>query len=271
MSPEAKKPIGTATYGEHLCATDASTAALEYLMRQYVGAGLRSGDRVLYVCEPERTATVSGGLGIDVAAFIATRQLVFEDARHMYLEDGAFSVQRTVDYYDAAIVMAVADGFPGLRVAAESNWLVRSSIPGIEHYREYEAGLATLLKARRAIGLCRYDRDVTEHETIRAVVALHSAITIPDPLYADGTVRIERAFEPDGLIISGELTEASRMALHRALEELRSSSDGPVRIDVADVKSLDERWLDELIAFVRRAEPNRTVEVRVRSDDGVRS
>jgi hypothetical protein len=133
----------------------------------------------------------------------------------------------------------MADGFTGLRIAAEATELIRTPRQ-LEAFARYEHAIDRYMMDWPFAAMCGYDRKTLGPETVAAIAAMH-------PLASPGAtpLRLFPSPEPEvSAALAGEIDIAGhdllRVALHRAdLPEHR----GKVVIDATGLSFVDHRGL----------------------------
>lgn len=134
---------------------------------------------------------------------------------------------------------AIADGYTGLRVAADATEIVLDD-PSLDAFVRYEA----FVDRRMATGLpfsamCAYDRNRLSDEAIDELACVHPAV------HGSGCSFRISASATGGLRLSGEVDGFSAPLLAKALRRLPSpwSDDDAVRIDCHELRFIDHRGL----------------------------
>jgi anti-anti-sigma regulatory factor len=211
----------------------------------FFAAGLRAGCRVAYAgldgAEGSR-ADLAGLPDLDRRlADGSVRILSFQD---VYGDAHPVDGDRVVGLYAAATEQALADGFRGLRVAADGSELVRSPAR-LDAMARYEFLVDRYMAGHPLSGLCGYRLDLG-HETVNELASLHaigSAGGTDFTLFgcADGAIGLGGQYDPTSVTV-----------LRRLLTRIRAGvDDGTVVIDMADVEYVDHRLLRTLSAHAR--------------------
>jgi anti-anti-sigma regulatory factor len=219
--------------------------------REFLAEGLAAGERVLYVGRDDvdtltrqlcTTSVFDEGLrrgAVRVAALAAT-----------YPFEVVVEPEAQVRNYAAATEEALADGFTGLRVAADATPLVRTPAQ-LTAFTRYEYLVDRYMTTRPMSAMCAYSGAELDDEAIALLACLHpsaSAGTAPFHLHA-----------PTGDAVSAELDGALDLAARRlwplALEraDLRPVA-GSVVIDATGLEFVDHR---NLLALADYADLNR--------------
>jgi signal transduction histidine kinase len=160
--------------GGHLCLAFVSDEESHRTVAAFVREGLKRGERCVYASGPahlDGVAALLGDAGLPVAQLRERGALVLANADEMYLTGGAFDPPTVLARIAAAIDGARADGFAGYRGVGETfREVPAAASPAIA---AYEAAAGDLLKEKRALGLCSYDRRLCAHEVMASVLRTH--------------------------------------------------------------------------------------------------
>ena len=185
-------PVGLGVNG-HACWAYADDAELVRAAAEYLADGERLGQKLLYVGPAERLH-LADELNVEALPLSAFCEL-----------GRPTDSERLLDVYTAATDAALAEGFTGLRVAADVTEL---AVDPACHCR-WEAVADRLMVERPLSALCCYDRRRLAPEVLRDLCSVHPAAneSVPFRIYAAG----------DGLLLQGEIDYFSSDALKRML------------------------------------------------------
>jgi len=145
----------------HLIALYQGEAELTRVAAAFVGAGLAAGDRVLYLASgrplPSARASLEASNAVAAPA-IAAGQLVVRGFSDVYGAPASLEPAAAASGIRAAADLARADGFPGLRVAAEMGGFSRV-FGSIEKMLAWERMASRLQHDDGISSVCQYDRD----------------------------------------------------------------------------------------------------------------
>lgn len=182
-------------------------AVLEFLTE-----GLRLGQRIAFMGnEPmdEQRERLSA-LG-DVGALADSGALLFFNLRDLYPQGRPVDFDAQLALFSAATDVSVADGYTGLRVAAEVTDLVTDPATRDAHLR-WESFADRALSLKPLTVLCGYRRDLLSPQLLHDLAAIHPAAN------ADVDSVPFHVFGQDGdLALAGEVDLFSSEALERAL------------------------------------------------------
>jgi hypothetical protein len=216
---------------DHLCwpyhdLDDFVAVAVEFLTD-----GVELGQRIAYIGEApaDELRTRIGGIdGIDDLLDRGAAAVL--PVREVYPGDDA-SPEAQVASYRAATEAAIADGYRGLRVAAEATTLV--SGPRIrESFSRYEHLVDRAMRSTPFAALCGYDRSRLDDDAVLEIACMH-------PLAREGASPFQ-VFAPIGadLGLTGQVDTMASPAFARALQRTGLDHADLAMIDV-DASGLD--------------------------------
>ncbi|PRY38777.1 MEDS domain-containing protein [Umezawaea tangerina] len=231
---------------DHVCWSYDDPAEFVARSVEFLAEGLELGQRVCYV----GAGSVEGLIG-DLAGLPGggealrdgSLQVMSLDERYRTTE--AVVPAQQVRAYAEATEAALADGFGGLRVAADVTALVRSAAQ-LDAFCAYEPLVNRYTATRPYSALCGYDRRELGADVIAELACLHpvaSAGASPFWLYAESD---------DSMVLGGELDFRGRELLPAALGRTRPRPGGDLVVDVADLTFTDHHGLFTLSDFARR-------------------
>jgi len=216
-------------------------AALEFLTD-----GLRNGQRIAYVgSEPvdeqrERLEPLGG-----VGAMIDEGALLLIDLTGIYKAGEPLDPHTQMGVYAAVTDAALADGYSGIRVAAQVTNLVTEPATWDAHLR-WESMADRFMSVQPMSAMCGYQRDVVPEQLLAEISTLHPASNAPDK-----TVPF-RLFAEDGeMVLSGDVDFIAVKALDRALETACDGTE-PVVLDLRDLGFIDPNGIKVLARHTRR-------------------
>ncbi len=161
--------------GAHVCLIYESEAERRALMSKFVAAGLRDGERVLYltdVMKPKELLDWLTDLGIELPADKDSSRLIVTDAESVYCNGGEFKPEQMFEFWGQLYEDSMAREYPAVRATGETSWAVRG-IPGSERLIEYEALLNIALAKVPVTAVCQYDVNLFDGRTILDVLRVH--------------------------------------------------------------------------------------------------
>ena len=162
-------------YGVHMCSFYRTREELAAALVPYFAAGLRSGERCLWItAEPLSAAEALAALeqaGLDAAAARARGALVVRDFADWYAEAGCLKGNDVVDLWLAEERRALAAGYRGLRITGNVTFLREGEWP---LFMEYEALVEQRLRSQRIVTLCTYHLERCAASEVLEVMQRHS-------------------------------------------------------------------------------------------------
>lgn len=234
---ETREPAALSP-GDHACWAFGGADSWRETIAAYLSAGRFAGERLLLLGTPQRTGEALDALdaqGVDTAALRADGALLVGDAESAYLPDGVFDADARIAAYERLVRDALADGFTGLRVAADVPPALRE-MTASGAWPSYELR-ADLLAARLPFtALCCYDRQWWAPDDVAPIASVHALAFGLDGAADHCGFRVHGV--PDGAIaLDGELDMAGSALLGRLL-----AGSGQVARALLDVSRL--RFVD---------------------------
>lgn len=216
-------------------------AALEYLTD-----GLRAEQRIVYVgSEPvEEQRELLAPLG-DVGKMIDEGELLLFELASLYRAGEPVDPDTQVAIYLAATDAALADGYTGLRVAAQATDLARDPRTREAQVR-WESIADRYVATRPLSAFCGYQRGALPERVLNDLAAVHPASNeghpaVPFHLFSDS----------GHVVLTGEIDFFSAPDLDRLLE-LTCESGEQVSLDLGTLDFIDHHGLARLAAHTQR-------------------
>ncbi|MEJ3746782.1 MEDS domain-containing protein [Actinomycetes bacterium KLBMP 9797] len=231
--------------GDHVCWAFSGDDQRLDAMARLVAAGVRQGEKVLYLTESLLPTALLAGLaarGLYAEEALERGQLDVRRAQETYLAGGRFDPDASVDTFAGHIERAHDEGWAGLRIVGDMAWAL-SARSGADQLARYEARLNRLFLEGRALAVCQYDQRLFSAAELRRASDAHTGTTVVSmnnhwrPL-----LRMRRTAEPPGLRLAGEADLSNRRALASVLDTLvrdHAENDAPIVIDLADLRFAD--------------------------------
>lgn len=213
---------------DHLCLAFDAPAEFDRQARLFLAEGLERGCRVLYVGESPPSAAELGGArpgAVRVAPAAAT-----------YGAGLVVDPRGQVREYAAAVAEALADGFTGLRVAAQATSLVRTPEQR-EAFARYEHLIDRYMTRNPFSALCGYDRVSLGADAVAEIACMH-------PVASPESTPFRLHAGDDALAVGGELDRAGLDLFRLAAARARSAdgeAPGSVVLDVSGLDFVDHR------------------------------
>jgi ABC-type transporter Mla MlaB component len=223
------RPVSALGPGDHACLLYDDERRRDEVLRVYLGAGVSSGDQVLYAPDGD-----PGAFASDLSSTADARQVRIAPAEETYLPDGVFDPDRMLAMLRDAVRESRACGFRGLRTAGEPpRALTRNG--SFRTLVEYERRVNDVVAECEMTGVCLYDTRTADPGELLALVAAHPIVVYavrPNP-----RLRVQEG-EPGRLALTGQLELATISGLVPSLmDALGAGSD--VEVDLADVTFVD--------------------------------
>lgn len=210
-------------------------AALEFLED-----GLRHGQRLAYVGsetideQRERLAPLG-----DIGRMIDSGMLLLFELQHLYKVGEPVDPKAQTAIYLGATEAAQAEGYTGLRVAAQVTDLVTAPQTWEAHLR-WESAADRLLSPKSLAALCGYRREALPPQLLADLAAVHPAAnaaaeSAPFHLFGEG----------GELALSGEVDLFSRDALERVLD-LAAGDGEAASLNLEALQFIDHHGIEVL-------------------------
>jgi anti-anti-sigma regulatory factor len=221
---DAPQPYG------HACLTYDDPARFQTVAHEFLAAGLAAGERVWYLAPEEPR-------GWDFTPEVVT-------LHDQYPADAVIDPDAGLAAYARATEQALADGFTGLRVAADVTPLLLTPAQ-VDAFARYEAQVDRYMRTHPFTALCAFDRTRMGDEAVEQLACLHPDSDAPFRLFAPHPGRGDAA-------LAGEIDETTRPVFLQALERaaLRPGRDELV-LDGQDLAFIDHNSLLYLDAHAR--------------------
>lgn len=227
MTTELDQELARLRQGDHLCPIHENLVAQTTSAVAFIAAGLRNGERCLYVANDspfEELVGRFGTLGVNVAQETEKGSLKILDKHEVYLRGGKFDARKMLDYLAECESAALGDGYAGLRFQGEMTWALDANLEG-DRLIEYEALLNEFMAEHGVVIACHYLRPRFDPALIHDVLVTHPLVTIAD------LVCPNPYYQPPELILRPEpmaVSEFKRKRLDWWLERLRAVMAGEV-------------------------------------------
>jgi hypothetical protein len=213
---------------------------------EYLADGLRCGQRLAYVgSEPVAEQRERLGALGDVGGMIDKGSMQLFQLGDLYKVGEPLDTETQLATYAAATDAALADGYTGLRVAAQVTDLVVETGCWDAHLR-WESVADRFMSIRPMSALCGYRRGDVPEQFLSDLAAVHPATN-----QSPESVPF-RVFSEDGdLVLAGEVDLFSSEALDRVLTAALQS-DEPITLDLGELGFIDRHGIETLAAHTRR-------------------
>lgn len=236
--------------GTHLCAFYRSRAELDRVARTFVRAALAAGDQVLYVAsvrEPEAVVEALEARDVEASRAMAGGQLIVQSFDDVYGRAGRLDFGELAEGFREAGRGARAEGFPGLRVAAEMGEFAKV-VGSTDRLLEWERTATTLQTEEGITSVCGYDAkgfSAGEVSLIEGQHAGRSPLEAPIPLASFTVTR-----HPPGIRVLGEVDVSNRRTFERVLSSCADARTS-VTIDVEGLAFADVGFVEVIFSQAR--------------------
>jgi hypothetical protein len=227
--------------GEHACCRFAQADDRARLACAFVRAGLERGHKVVYLSGEVDAARLLAELAaVDdrVDEALARAQLEVRPAPDDYIPDGTFDPAKMRDRLAEQHTRALADGYPGLSMAADMSWALASKV-GPDELVSYEHGVTTIIQPDRTmVFLCIYDHGRFGAGTLAELIVSHGVDMSPElaRLVRVGYLSASRVLPGPVLRLCGELDFECADVVAGVLD---AHYHGTLRLDLADLSYVD--------------------------------
>lgn len=192
----------------------------------FLTEGLELGERLLFVAaNPAEDAYTR------LTRLFAPADLQVASIADVYGASGVVDAAGQRATFAATLRQAMADGYSGIRVAADNTTLVGTP-ERLSAWMHWELVADRFMAENRVTGLCGFDRKVINVDTLRHVVTLH-----PLSSAADAMPQFRLFVDTDGLRLEGDVDDFAVVHLQRALRILPKGT--PAFVDLTRARPRD--------------------------------
>ncbi|HLL53447.1 MAG TPA: MEDS domain-containing protein [Myxococcaceae bacterium] len=214
MNPSSFGAVRDIRQGQHACLIYDRQDDPLATVAPFVAKGLVAGERCVYVVGEHDPARIEQSLvqaGVDVPREVARGALVLMSRWEVSFPDGEFDPAAMIGFVRQAIAQATADGFKGLRVAAEMTWALQMGV-GANKLIHYEALGNHLYPGEPLVAVCMYDRSRFPAAVCHDAMRVHPWVAVRETTYDN------LYYEPPDSVIDGT---AAHRRVDWMLEQLR--------------------------------------------------
>lgn len=250
---------------KHVCCVFDSDDAFTAAAVDFLRSGLHK-ERLVYIADRPTKADLFDDLielG-DAELLVDEGDLIVGSTHETYLSGEAVNPARRVETFRAMVGAALADGFDGLRVAADATSLVERD----DHRRafmSYELAVDHFIRTSPVRGMCAYDGRALQTKALD-LACVHQRVQAGSVEYQPG-FSLSSA-DTATIALSGEVdaSNASRFAAALdatvdALDLLPVVSEDQVVLDARGLNFIDAEGATALLSFVERVGPEKKVVV----------
>lgn len=256
-------PVQRVRPGDHACMEFTDDDARWEVVTVYARAGLSRGEKVMIALAPddlkddEAVARLDDGTG-NAGAARRNGQLVVARDTVVYMPDGRFDKERQIRTWAGVQAQVRAEGYPGLRVAADASFATRARVE--DELLDYEASVGPMFADAELTALCWYNRHQFSGRVVAASRKIHP-IQVMERMGA-----LEVTASPDGTRIAGSAGPDTRTEFSTALEELLGQRPANtafrLELDLTDLCYIEADCAWQLIEFSGSLPPGHKLVVR---------
>jgi MEDS: MEthanogen/methylotroph, DcmR Sensory domain len=215
---------------DHIGWVFAGPAEFAALARPFLAEGAALGEKLMYVAADPDPA--------DVAGLASPDALQIASIAEVYGSSGIVDAPSQQATFTVALVHALAEGYTGIRVAADNTPLVTGEAR-LQAWTQWEIVADRFMSQNPVTGLCAFDREKVDVDRLRHLATLHPLSPADDP------VPQFRMFADAGdLWIEGEIDTFAVSQLRLALKFLPPRTG--VHIDLAAATLRGRRAVTDL-------------------------
>lgn len=226
--------------GEHACCRFSDGNDRRRLAVAFACAGLRRGDKVVYLLDGDDPARLIARLerldpGFEPA--MASGQFQLRRSRDEYIRDGCFEPERMLAMLRCEHERALAEGYRGLTMTGEIP-VELCQPPGPDKLGVYELGIVNRIEEPSYSMLCQYDHGRFGPTILGDVIATHEVDASPElaAIGRDGDLAAAHDRRRGALRLAGELDFKCAQTVSEVLD---AHFHGPLRLDLADLHYVD--------------------------------
>ena len=208
---------------DHIGWTFSGNRDFSALAEQFLREGASLNERLMYVAE-DPDPTEFGRWTEE----LYPGTLIPASTAEVYGESGIIDAARQRATFAAVLADALAEGYSGIRVAADNTRLV-IDLERLESWIRWEVVADQFMAENQVTGLCAFDRDQVDVGTLTDLASLHplSQAGSPAPKF--------RLFTNDGVLwVTGEVTIGALEQAELALQALPPKTDVIVDLTAID-------------------------------------
>jgi MEDS: MEthanogen/methylotroph, DcmR Sensory domain len=222
---------------DHLCCAYADPTVFDRTVVDFLAAGLAAGQQVWYVADRPPAEPPDGFRG-PAYRYVPTAAV--------YPADGVLDPHRQARTFFEALRRALAEGYTGLRVAADTTPLARTG-EQLDAYLRYEYLVDSHMVAAPIAGMCGFDRAALTASALASIACLHPQSNTGDEvlfrLYAG----------PESMVLTGELDPTGRDVFAGVLDRVEPPVvHGEITLDATALTYVDHRALMSLEEYAAR-------------------
>jgi hypothetical protein len=167
--------------GAHICQIYTSETERRHAVRDFIGSGLRLGERTYCINDAPADAGLEAFLdaqGLSLSRAEQAGSFIPENSREFYLKDGSFDHERIYRQWAEIYADALARGYPGMRAIAELRPEMEQ-LGGGNAIILYETKINAVFQATPPTRVvCQYDARSFSGWTIMGVLKAHPLLLV---------------------------------------------------------------------------------------------
>lgn len=174
--------------GAHICHIYESESERSSAIREFLGNGLRLGERTYYIGEMPEQRLAEELLGYQDISFQKAKEsgsFVSEPTQDFYMKDGIFDPNRISQQWRTLVRDSLSEGYPGIRIVGEllPEW---AELGGCTTLLMYESRVNAEFPASAPVRvICQYDVRCYDARTIMGLLKAHPMILAAGRVYAN--------------------------------------------------------------------------------------
>lgn len=198
--------------------------------------GAAQRERLMYVAERPDPSELAG-----LSSVASDEDLRIVPVADVYGTSGVVDPAAQLDYYEAEVDAALADGYSGLRVVCDGTPLIAGS-DALAAMLRWELLADRLMAVRPMTALCAFDLQRVDRDSLEQLAAMHPLSSASGPVPP-----FRLSFSGDTLRLTGMVDAASVRSLRHALGGLPDGTPAAVDLGTQAPVSADvAAMLDEL-------------------------
>lgn len=150
------------------------------LLVSYIKHGIERNEKVISIEYSIPKDVLVNSLkeeGLNVDYLISSEQLKILTHHDTYLKGGCFEIERQINFWQNELEIAIAEGYPALRVTGEASWISDAPL-GSELFMKYESKINDIMNESNCIVLCRYDVKSLSPKLFSDILSTHPKVFI---------------------------------------------------------------------------------------------
>lgn len=165
--------------GSHICMLYDREEERLQLLREFILEGIQNREKIVYLAESENSKKISdliNSVDSESTIHLRTQQIVLTSGEKIYLKNGKFETQDTLEKLKDLVEQAESEGWKGLRVTGEGTKLCTCA--GVASLTLYEMELNKLIKEKPFVALCQYNMNEIDPRIQKRAIQLHPWCTV---------------------------------------------------------------------------------------------